>query len=527
MHFDELLGTLGEFGRYQKRVYFLICFLSVSAGFHMVISVFLLGTPDHRCRIPGYPGDSYSIQNNHHRELVNASIPLKDDTDGEEYEKCHYYVINVSDVSAGRGEKRKCDEWVYDTAIFLSTFTAEVNLVCDRQLWTSNASMIFFAGVLIGAFALGALSDAFGRKKTLMLSILLLLCSSMGVAWAPDYATFCVLRFFVGFSCAGLFMTGFVLGMELTGPSKRVWAGVVIEYFFAIGLVVLAGLGYFIRHWKYIEIACAAPTAFFLLYWWFVPESPRWLLRKGKPEEAKKIILKIAKGNNKEITTKELDNLEADPTADAGKVWHLFTSRVLLIRTLIIFFNWAVVSMVYYGLSLNSGNLAGDFYLNFFLSGVVEFPAYTLCLVLLDRIGRKKLHASCMILGGLACVSTIFPVLYLDKEYQWVTVILAMLGKIGAAAAFAVIYVWAAELFPTVVRNAGMGASSSCARVGGMVSPYIADLSKVIDGGMGQATPLIIFGGFSVLAGLLSIYLPETLGHNLPDTIEDGIKFGE
>ena len=74
-----------------------------------------------------------------------------------------------------------------------------------------------------------------------------------------------------------------------------------------------------------------------------------------------------------------------------------------------------VVSMVYYGLSLNSGNLAGDFYLNIFLSGVVEFPAYTLCLVLLDRVGRKKLHATCMIMGGLACISTIFPVLYLDK----------------------------------------------------------------------------------------------------------------
>ena len=59
---------------------------------------------------------------------------------------------------------------------------------------------------------------------------------------------------------------------------------------------------------------------------------------------------------------------------------------------------------------------------------------------------------------------------------MYTTVILAMLGKIGAAAAYAVIYVWSAELYPTVVRNVGMGASSSCARIGGMVSPYIAEL---------------------------------------------------
>lgn len=54
-----------------------------------------------------------------------------------------------------------------------------------------------------------------------------------------------------------------------------------------------------------------------------------------------------------------------------------------------------------------------------------------------------------------------------------------MLGKVGIAAGFAVIYVWSAEIYPTVVRNAGMGASSSCARVGGMIAPYIADLVSI------------------------------------------------
>ena len=71
-----------------------------------------------------------------------------------------------------------------------------------------------------------------------------------------------------------------------------------------------------------------------------------------------------------------------------------------------------VVSMVYYGLSLNTGNLGGDFYLNFTLSGLVEFPAYTLCLLLLDRIGRKFLHFIVMVLGGLACISTVFTTIF-------------------------------------------------------------------------------------------------------------------
>lgn len=60
-------------------------------------------------------------------------------------------------------------------------------------------------------------------------------------------------------------------------------------------------------------------------------------------------------------------------------------------------------------------------------------------------------------------------------ELQWLTTTLAMIGKLGSAAAFAIIYVFSAELYPTVVRNTGMGASSCCARVGGMIAPYVAD----------------------------------------------------
>ena len=67
----------------------------------------------------------------------------------------------------------------------------------------------------------------------------------------------------------------------------------------------------------------------------------------------------------------------------------------------------------------------------------------------------------------------------LFSDLQVITIVLAMLGKLGAAAAFAIIYVYSAELFPTIVRNAGLGASSCCARIGGMLAPYIADLVKI------------------------------------------------
>ena len=71
--------------------------------------------------------------------------------------------------------------------------------------------------------------------------------------------------------------------------------------------------------------------------------------------------------------------------------------------------------MVYYGLGLNVGNLDGDIYVNFAINTTMEVAAYILCLLALEKIGRKPLHAGTMILGGVACLSTIFTVLYADK----------------------------------------------------------------------------------------------------------------
>ncbi|XP_060072921.1 organic cation transporter protein-like isoform X4 [Ylistrum balloti] len=477
-----------------------------------------------RCAIPGYPNDTYAIQSSSHKALVNRHVPTS--MDGTfKYVQCNLYDRSY-DGDDNSTDLKACSSWVYDKSVFINTFTSEHDIVCEDKFKTSHAQMIFFGGVLLGAIGFGSLSDIIGRKKTLYISFLLLLGTTLSVAWAPNFVTFCVLRFLVGASCAGMFMTTFVIGMEMVGPSKRMWAGIVIEYFFASGLVILGGVGYAFRQWKYTEIACSAPIVFFLLYWWLIPESPRWLISQGKIDEANNIIKKAAKVNKVTIPENILTADSIDE-AEAGRLWHLFTSRVLLIRTLIIFFNWGVVSMVYYGLSLNTGNLGGDFYVNFLLSGLVEFPAYTLCLLLLDRVGRRLLHASCMIVGGVACIITLFPMIFADQSLQPITVTLAMLGKVGVSAAFAVIYVWSAELYPTVVRNAGMGASSSCARVGGMIAPYIADLNKVIDGDLGRAVPLVVFGTMSVVAGILSLWLPETNKKDLPETLGDSKRFGQ
>ena len=100
-------------------------------------------------------------------------------------------------------------------------------------------------------------------------------------------------------------------------------------------------------------------------------------------------------------------------TLPGDLVTHLGFPNVLVVLSMT-FIPRLVVSMVYYGLSLNTGNLGGDFYLNFFLSGLVEIPATIMVQLLLNRLGRKPVHSACMIAGGVACLSTIFTTLYGD-----------------------------------------------------------------------------------------------------------------
>lgn len=184
-----------------------------------------------------------------------------------------------------------------------------------------------------------------------------------------------------------------------------------------------------------------------------------------------------------------------------------------------------VVSMASYGVILNVGNLGGDFYFNLFLLIIGEYPAKFIALALLDRIGRKKVYIGFMLLGGIACVGTIYPVVDKGESLHWLLVTLSVTGRMFVSGAFEVLYLVSSELFPTVVRNVGMGTCSACARAGSMLSPYIAQLGDLVDSSIAGAIPLTVIGVATFIGGLLSFTLPETLNKQLPDTVEDADQF--
>lgn len=533
MRLDDILDEIGGFGRYQKWIFFLTCLPNLLAGFFMLNPVFLLGVPDHRCAIPGYENDTYEVQSPYHIAQRKKFIPHSPDDSCKVYEYLpanSTSTHNRSDISYENStefprQEVKCSKWVYDKSVFRNTFTSEENLVCDKEIWVANAEMIFYGGMVVGSLASGIVADSYGRKPVMYVALLLMVASSIGLTWVHEYWLFCIVEFILGGSIVATFMPAFVISIEMTSANKRIWPGVISNFPYVLGLVLLSAIAYGLREWRKIQLYTSIPGVIFIFYWWLVPESPRWLLTKGRLREAESILRTAARWNGTTFPNNLLRNeaKEEDVESNANFM-QLFKSKILCLRSFLIFFNWLVVSLVYFGLALNSENLNGNLYLNFALSGIVEIPAYFLVIFLVDRFGRRRLFCFLMIICGLSCLSTIFSIKY--KPEGTVTIVLAMFGRLCVTGAFSVAYIHSAEIFPTVVRNAGMGAASLFARAGTMAAPYIVNIGKTLGGTTGKAIPLLLFGGMALLSGLTSLLLPETLKKHLPETVSDGERLG-
>ena len=206
-----------------------------------------------------------------------------------------------------------CTKHVYDETIYTSTIVSEWNLVCDESWKVPLVESVFFAGVMVGAPLFGVLADTFGRKPTLMLSILITTLFGAPLGMSPNYYVFIVLNFFVAVGQLGIFQTCFIMVVELVSKEKRVLCGIVIEYFFDAGAVYLAGMAYVLRDWKHILLISTCPVSVFLMYWPIVPESVRWLLVHKKYRKAKKEILRISKWNG---TSFDINRYERERSND-------------------------------------------------------------------------------------------------------------------------------------------------------------------------------------------------------------------
>ncbi|XP_014265139.2 solute carrier family 22 member 2 [Maylandia zebra] len=521
MTFDDLLEEAGSFGRCQRRIFALLCLLSLPfAGVYVGI-VFQGFTPDHWCRDPAVVERRHACGWNL-TDSRRLTVPLVNNSGLVQHSTCEQYEVdwNATELTCDTQELdlsgvplTACKEsWEYQYE-GRKSFVTEFNLVCSDGWLVDMFQSTLNVGFLVGSFAFGYFADRFGRQISFLVSNILNAVAGIAVAIAPNYISILVFRTILGFSVKGGWMTSYVLLTEIVGVKYRRTVGILYQMFFSVGLLILPLLAYFITDWRWLQVTFTVPYVLFVCYYWFIPESPRWLISQNRSSKALKITEAVARENHRTLfkNTESLTDGEGESTS--ASLLDLIRTPNMRKHTFILMFNWFTSAVVYQGLVMRLGIAGGNVYIDFLISGLVEFPAAFLILFTIERIGRRLPFATANIVAGASC----FIAAFIPDSLFWLKTAVACIGRLGITMAFEMVVFVNTELYPTFVRNLAVSVCSTLCDVGGIVSSFLLYRLAAI----WLELPLIIFGAVAIIAGGLVLLLPETKGVPLPETIDD------
>uniref|UniRef100_A0A8C3DPX0 Solute carrier family 22 member 7 n=1 Tax=Corvus moneduloides TaxID=1196302 RepID=A0A8C3DPX0_CORMO len=287
-------------------------------------------------------------------------------------------------------------------------------------------------------------------------------------------------------------------GMEWVDVQHRTFTGILTSIFWSVGNMLLALAAYLVREWHWLLVAVTGPCLLSIVCLWWVPESARWLIAKGKVKQAHRHLLRCARINGRK-------DFDVSPEVDLNYSYiSLFRTPVLRKISLCSGVVWFGVAFSYYGMSMNLTGFGLNIYLSQFVFGIIEIPAKMVMYVLVNRVGRRQSQAWTLILTGLCIGANIV----IPK--------LAIMAKGFSEAAFTTVYLYTSELYPTILRQNGMGYTSFMARLGGALAPLVFLLDEAW-----RSLPEVTYCGVAVCSGAVAFLLPETLNVRLPEGIED------
>lgn len=524
MAFEELLDKVGGFGPFQLRNLVLMALPRVLLPMHFLLPVFMAAVPVHHCALPGAPA------NLTHQDLwLEAHLPRE--TDGS-FSSClrfaHPKALPNTTLATGahssgepEGEPTTvpCSQgWEYDHSEFSSTIATEWDLVCEQRGLNKITSTCFFVGVLLGAVVYGHLADRFGRRQLLLVAYVSSLVLTLASAASVNYIMFVITRTLTGSALAGFTIIVLPLELEWLDVEHRTVAGVISTIFWTGGVLLLALVGYLIRSWRWLLLAATLPCVPGVISIWWVPESARWLLTQGRVEEARTYLFRCAKLNGQPVSEDSLSQEVLNKVVTVEQVLRrpsyldLFRTPQLLRISLCCTMVWFGVNFTYYGLILDVSELGLNVYQTQLLLGAMELPSKIVVYFLVRHVGRRLTEA-----GTLLGVTLTFGISLLVSPgtKYWVTTLL-LLGKGFSEAAFTTAYLFTSELYPTVLRQTGLGLTALIGRLGASLAP----LAALLDG-VWLMLPKLAYGGIALLAACAALLLPETKVAQLPETIQD------
>ncbi|KAF5290612.1 hypothetical protein FQR65_LT01902 [Abscondita terminalis] len=523
--FDDLLPYIGEFGLYQKILFLLMIPFAFFVAFVYFSQIFITITPEEFwCRIP-------ELEHLHKEQRVKLAIPKGVDS----LEKCHMYAVNFTEMllqgvteADPSWPTKPCDNgWEYNLTtsdVPYASIAVELNWVCENSALPTIAQAVFFCGAILGGLIFGWVADSKGRIPALVGSNLVGFAAGIGTAFCNTFWTFCVCRFLVGMAFDNCFTMIYIIILEYVGPKWRTLAAnLSIALFFCLASCLLPWIAWFLSDWRMLCIVTSAPLVLAILTPWCVPESARWLVSQGEIDKSITILKKFERINGTKVEESIYNKFRnscykeqlKEESSKSYSVIDLFKTPRLRKITLLMIVIWMAISLVFDGHVRNVGSLGLNVFLTFTVACATELPADTILILTLDRWGRRWLAFGTMVISG------IFSILATLVPYGIPSATMAIIGRFAINITYNIGLQYAAELLPTVVRAQGVALIHIMGYVASILAPFVVYLANI-----SSSLPLIVLGILGILGGSLSLFLPETLGHELPQTLQDGESFG-
>jgi SP family arabinose:H+ symporter-like MFS transporter len=370
------------------------------------------------------------------------------------------YVIYVSVVAALGGLL-----FGFDTAIIAGAARFLKERFALSAFGEGLAVSIVLVGCMAGAAIAGTVSDRLGRRRFMFISAVLFFISALGCAIPQNLLQFLVFRFVGGLAIGSASIVSPLYISEVAPPKIRgalvsvnqlaIVTGILMSYFVSW---VLVGAG--ASNWRWMFATGAIPAVIFFLFVLGVPESPRWLVKQGREEEASTILTRL---NGREIAAAEIRSINEALALEGGSLKELLQPgfrTALLIGVFLAVFQQitGINAVIYYaprffeaaGLARSSALFQSA------LIGVVNVVFTLVAIALVDRLGRKP-----MLIAGSAGMGASFILLGAAFKFQLLSGGLVLLFTLLYIAFFAmtlgpIVWVVIAEIFPTRIRGRAM-----------------------------------------------------------------------
>ncbi len=440
------------------------------------------------------------------------------------------YVLLVCMVAALGGLLFGYDTGVINGAI--GPLKVHFSLDAKWEGWATGCALV---GCAVGAAVAGVLSDWLGRKKVLILSAILFFISAVGTALPKSITTFIVYRIIGGLGVGAASMSSPMYIAEISPARIRGRMVSVNQFAIVSGFLVVYFVNYFIAlqgdqiwnqqfGWRWMFGSEALPALLLLVLLFFVPESPRWLTKQKRSDEALEILTRV---DGAQYAQSELLEIKDAIAHESGSIRQLFQPGMKIV--LVIGIVLAVLQQVtginvflYFGTEIfkKMGSETNAALLQTVIVGAVNLSFTIIAIWTVDKVGRKPL----MMIGsagmGLSLLGMGIMAFY-QKTDLWV--LLFILGYIAcfALSVGPVTWVILSEIFPTRIRGRAMAIATVCLWVANYVVsqtfPMMDENSWLLDK-FHHAFPFWVYGIFCVvLVTFVRRFVPETKGRTLEE----------